>query len=211
MRNAAVIIILLSFAASFYFYSQLPGHIATHWNAKGEADAYMPKEAGVLVVPFTMTFLVLVLLAIPKIDPLKANIKKFEKHYDYFVLFSALFFLYVHFLVIIWNIGTRFSIVQMLLPGIGLLLFYLGVLMEKAKRNWFVGIRTPWTLSNDKVWEETHKVSSKLFKLSGFLVFASVAFPQYASLAIFFPLVFAALFSFIYSYHAYEKKHKKKR
>ncbi|MEM1558578.1 MAG: SdpI family protein [Candidatus Bathyarchaeia archaeon] len=51
--------------------------------------------------------------------------------------------------------------------GIGLLLFYTGILCENAKKNWFIGIRTHWTLSSDRVWETTHKLGGKLFKTTG--------------------------------------------
>jgi len=60
---------------------------------------------------------------------------------------------------------------QMMVPALGILFYYCGILIENAKRNWFIGIRTPWTLSNEKVWERTHKIGGKLFKIAGLIAF----------------------------------------
>ena len=67
---------------------------------------------------------------------------------------------------ITWNMGVQFNMTQFFVPAIGILFFYIGTILKYTKRNWFVGIRTPWTLSSDVVWEKTHKLGGKLFKIN---------------------------------------------
>ena len=163
-RIAVIIIIILSFLVAVSFYPKAPDKIASHWNAQGEADSYMSKFWGLFFMPFVILGLFLLFIAIPKIDPLRANYEKFRKYYDGLVLTVILFMFYIYMLSVVWNTGRQFNMTLCMVPAIGLLFYYLGIIVENAKRNWFVGIRTPWTLSSDIVWEKTHKIGGKLFK-----------------------------------------------
>ena len=87
----------------------------------------------------------------------------------------------------------------------GILFTYIGFLLENAKRNWFVGIRTPWTLSSERVWEKTHKIGGKLFKLAGIASFAGFFFQDYALYFILIPVFAVAIYSFVYSYFEYQR------
>jgi uncharacterized membrane protein len=91
---------------------------------------------------------------------------------------------------------------------IGLLFFYIGILLENAKRNWFIGIRTPWTLSSEKVWNKTHKLGSKMFKISGIIVLIGFLFQKYVTYFILIPTLFVAFYLVIYSYVEYRKEKK---
>ena len=106
---------------------------------------------------------------IPKIDPLKENIAKFRPYFDLFILLLFGFLFYLYLLTIAWNLGYRFNIIQLMAPAFGLLIYYAGVLIENSKQNWFIGIRTPWTLSSEKVWNKTNRQAGKLFKAAGVL------------------------------------------
>jgi len=87
---------------------------------------------------------------------------------------------YVYALSLLWNIGSRFDISRMLMPAIAVLWYVLGSVLQQSKRNWFMGIRTPWTLSNDVVWHKTHQLGGKLFKLSALIVLVSIFVPSTA-------------------------------
>jgi len=192
MRKSEVIslaVILLSFLIGIYFYPKMPEKMATHWNLQGEVDRYAPKFFGLFLMPFISLGLFLLFIAIPKIDPLKQNIEKFRKYYDRFVILLIGFLLYVYLFTIFWNIGVRFSMIQLLMPALGILFYYCGILTENAKRNWFIGIRTPWTLSNERVWERTNKIGGKLFKIAGAIAFAGMFFEKYALFFIVIPVI----------------------
>ena len=199
-------IILLSLIISIYFYPQMPEKIASHWNAQGQADGYMSKFWGMFLMPLILVGLALLFVAIPRIDPLKANIEKFRKYYDGFVILFFIFMLLIHFQVILWNLGIRVSPNVIVPIGIGILFFYIGILCENAKRNWFIGIRTPWTLSSERVWEKTHKIGGKLFKIAGVIAFFGVFFQSYALFFILVPVISVAAYTIIYSYFEYQKE-----
>jgi uncharacterized membrane protein len=94
-----------------------------------------------------------------------------------------------------------------LLPALGLLFIFIGFLLRRAKRNFFIGIRTPWTLSSDTVWNETHRIGAVLFMISGALAFIGGLFGGTASLwLMFIPIVGSTIFLLIYSYVLYQRE-----
>jgi uncharacterized membrane protein len=199
-------ILLLSFIVGLYFYPQIPAKMASHWNIKGEVDGYMSKFWGTFLIPFMLLGLSLVFLAIPRIDPLKENIEKFRKYYDGFIIIFLIFMLAVHLQVILWNIGIHISPNVMMPIGLGLLFFYIGILCENAKRNWFIGIRTPWTLSSDKVWDKTNKLGGKLFKIAGVVALFGIFFRSYTMYFVLVPAISFAVYTIVYSYLEYRKE-----
>jgi uncharacterized membrane protein len=199
-------IAVLAFLISIYYYPQMPEKMASHWNAAGQVDGYMSRFWGVFLMPFVLGGLWLLFLAVPRIDPLKANIEKFRKYYDRFIILLLSFMLAVHYWVIIWNLGIKISPNVVLPVGLGLLFFYIGVLCEKAERNWFVGIRTPWTLSSERVWDKTHKLGGKLFKICGAVALGGALFRSYAVYFTVVPVVAVGVFAVVYSYLQYQRE-----
>jgi uncharacterized membrane protein len=208
IESVAIGMILLSFVASFYFYPQMPEKMASHWNAQGQVDGYMPKSLVLFLMPFIAAGLFLLFIAVPKIDPLRANIEKFRRYYERFVLLVIAFMFYIHVLTIIWNMGMTFNLMQALSPAFGILFYYCGVLIANAKQNWFIGIRTPWTMSSEKVWGKTHRLGGRLFKLSGIIAFFGVLIPDYAILLILVPVILFTVYTVIYSYLEYQREQK---
>lgn len=207
MKKIVYGIILLSFILSIYFYPVMPEQMASHWNSKGMVDGYMPKFWGLFLMPFVLLVLLLVFIVIPKIDPLD-NIKKFKKYYDGFIIVMSIFMLFIHGQIILWNLGYEISPNYYIPVSIGLLFFYIGVLCENSKRNWFVGIRTPWTLSSDNVWDKTHKLGGKLFKIAGIIALIGVFFQNYVIYFILVPTLFVSVFLIVYSYVEFRKEKK---
>lgn len=204
-----LITIILSFLLSIYFYPKLPESIASHWNMFGEADGCTSRIWGVLLMPIILVIALVLFILIPKIDPLRANIEKFRKYYDEFMVVVALFFLYTHLLMLLWNIGIQFNMVQLLAPAFAVLLYYSAVATENAKRNWFIGIQTPWTLSSEKVWNKTHKLGGKLLKLAALISLLGVFIPSYAALLILIPIIIITVYVIFYSYVEYQKEAKR--
>lgn len=197
----ASIVILVATIASAIIYPRLPEMAASHWNAAGQVDGYMPRFWAAFLMPLVSVGLLLLLLAIPAIDPLKANIAKFRSYYNAFIALIIVFMLFIHGITLAWNLGyNQFNIGNVILPTVGLIFIFAGVMMAKAKRNFFIGIRTPWTLSNDTVWDETHKLGSKMFIAAGIVTILSAFFGE-AGFWIMFPVIMlAALVPIVYSY-----------
>jgi len=196
---------MISFIIGISFYSLLPDKVASHWNAKGEVDGYMSKFGGLFLMPVISLVLLLLFIIIPKIDPLKHNIEKFRKYFDGFIVLMMLFLFYLYILTILWNIGVRFNFVHLLVPIFSIFFYYCGILIQKAQRNWFIGIRTPWTLSNEQVWNKTHKIGGILFKIAGIISLIGILLTEYALFFVICPVILASLFPVIYSYFAYQK------
>lgn len=202
----AFLIILFIFAIGVYFYPQMPEQMASHWNSQGEVNGYMPKFWGLFLVPLISAAITLLLLAIPKFDPLKENVKKFKKYFDAFIILFLLFLLYLYLLTIFWNFGAKFDFVFALVPAFAILFYYLGILTEHAEKNWFIGIRTPWTMSSETVWQKTHKVGGKLFKLTGFIALIGLLFEDYAIYFMIIPVILVSLYTTYYSYSEYQRE-----
>jgi len=207
---AILAIILLSFGVAFYFYPQMPERMASHWNAKGQVDSYMAKSLALFLMPVISVILAVLFLLIPKIDPLKENIKKFRKYFDIFIVLILLFLFYIYLLTIIWNSGVEFNMTYAMIPPMVVLFYYIGILVENAKRNWFIGIRTPWTLSSEKVWDETHKMGGKLFKTAALVGLLGFLFTKYAIYFVILPVLAVAVYTVIYSYLRYQKHLRRK-
>ena len=154
----SLIIILASFLISIYFYPQMPDKLASHWNAQGEVNGYLSKGIGLFLMPVISIILLAVFVIVPKIDPLRANIEKFREYFDTFVLGIVIFMFYIYMLTIMWNLGVTFNMTLLIIPPIGLIFFCAGVLAENSEMNWFIGIRTPWTLSDERVWKKTNRL-----------------------------------------------------
>lgn len=118
------------------------------------------------------------------------------------------FLFYLHGLTLAWNLGYQgFRMSQAMLPALGLVMIFAGWMMRKAKRNFFIGIRTPWTLSNDRVWDRTHRIGSALFIVSGALALIGSLFGGMTAIwLIFTPLVCSTIFLVIYSYLLYQRE-----
>ena len=201
-------IILLSFALGAYFYPQMPERIASHWNAAGQADGYMNKFWGLFLLPVISVFVYGLLLIVPAMDPKRDNIAKFRGVFDWFLVVMMGFFLYLHVLTLLWNLGMRFSMTAFLAPAFGVLFYCSGILMENAKMNWFIGIRTPWTLSSETVWDKTHRRGGVLFKAAGVLSVAGFLLPDYAIAIMVGPILLVSLYLVLYSYLEYRKEKK---
>ena len=201
-------IVLLSFAIAIYLYPQMPELMASHWNAAGQVDGYMPKFWGLFLMPLISLGMLGLFLAIPRIDPKRRNIEKFRVYYDRFIAIIIGFLFYIYILTILWTLGYTFNMILMLVPAFSLIFYYAGILVENAKQNWFIGIRTPWTLSSESVWDKTHKLGGKLFKAAAIIGLAGLLLQDYAIWLIIIPVIFVAAYTIAYSYVEFQKEEK---
>ncbi len=208
VHAAIMAIIVMSFILGCYYYPQMPAKMASHWNASGEVNGYMTKEWALFLMPGVSLLMYLLFLIIPKIDPLKKNIAKFRIWFDWFILLLIIFLFYLYMLTLVYNLGHTFNMTIALLPALGVLFIYIGQMLEHAERNWFIGIRTPWTLSDDTVWKKTHMLGGKLFKAMGVLIFLTIVLDKFALWIVILAALWAGLYPVIYSYREYQKLHK---
>ncbi len=204
----AVILIAVATLVGVSLWNRLPDPMASHWDANDQVNGYISKFWGVFLMPLLTTGLVLLFLAIPNIDPLKANIAQFREAYNLFIVLFVGFMVYIYFLTLLWNLGyTGFNMSNAMLPALGILYFFVGYMLRKAKRNFFIGIRTPWTLSSDRVWDETHRVGSVLFMIAGVLAFLGAFAGGTAGIwFVMVPILLSVLVTLVYSYLLYQRE-----
>jgi uncharacterized membrane protein len=200
---------ILMLAISYLLVPSMGPNLAIHWNAEGVADSYGTPFTALYLIPLMTMALSIMLMFIPGIDPLKVNIATFRSQYNVFVIFFAGFMYYVHGLSLAWNLGLRFSMNAMLAPAMGLFFIIAGMLLLKAKRNYFIGIRTPWTLASDIVWEKTHQMGGRLFIASGVLTLACILYPSATPFVLLVTAIGSALISIVYSYLEFRKIEKR--
>ncbi|MFC1803658.1 SdpI family protein [Thermoproteota archaeon] len=199
----AAVIVAATFITSLLFYSQLPESIITHWNAQGVGDGHGPRIT-VFLIPIISLGLIALFYFIPKIEPTK-NIYEFKSQYTGFMNVILLFMLFLNGITIAVNMGIKLNLNRFLALALGFQFYLGGVYIEHAKQNWFFGIRTWWTLSNEIVWDRTHKIGSKLFKACGIIALAGVLIPQYAIILILVPVIGVAIYLIYYSQKEYNK------
>ena len=204
----SVTLIICATLGGLLLWNQLPDPMASHWDVNDQANGSMSKFWGIFLMPVISAGMLLLFLVIPSIDPLKANVAKFRESFNTFIVLIMVFLAYIYGLTLAWNLGyTGIHMSSAILPAIGLLFFFIGGMMSKAKRNYFIGIRTPWTLASEPVWDETHRVGGMLFKISGVLAMVGVLLPTtYAFVLLFIPLMASTFFSIAYSYILFRRE-----
>ena len=207
-KSTSIIVLALIVSAvitGLALWNQLPDQMASHWNAYDQVDGYISKFWGVFLMPLITLGMFVMFLVAPVMDPLKANIAQFREAFNVFIALISAFMLYIHGLTLAWSLGYQdFKMSAAMLPFMGVLFVAIGYLLRKAKRNFFIGIRTPWTLSSDSVWDKTHQLGSLLFILSGAFAIAGGFFGGMAAIwLMFIPLIGSSLFLVIYSYVLY--------
>ncbi|WP_440766907.1 SdpI family protein [Natronorubrum sp. DTA7] len=198
-------IAVLAALLSSFVGDSVPEQLVTNWDAAGEPSGTMPKEQALWLPPALMAVLIGLFAVLPRIDPLRENIATFRRYYDWFVVVLTAFLFLVHAGILAFNLGYEFHFVHLLLAGVALLFYYTGVILTKSKRNWFIGIRTPWTLSSDEVWDRTNKLGGRLFKFTAILALVGLLFGEWAIYFLLVPALLTAVVTVVYSYYLYER------
>jgi uncharacterized membrane protein len=204
--RSTIVLALLLIAAAVLFslavYQRLPERPSSHWNFNDQVDGTLPRFWGAFLMPLISLAVLGLFLLVPAIDPMKANIAAFRGTFNVFISLIVAFLLYLHVLTLLWNTGVRgFRMSTAILPALGLLFGCIGYLLRRARRNFSIGIRTPWTLASDRVWDKTHRLGAALFALSGFVTCLGTFFA--GALAYWFvlgPVAASSLFLVVYSY-----------
>lgn len=205
----SVALIILSFAVGVYFYQNFPTQVPTHWNIQGQVDGYSSAIVGAFLLPSLALALYLMFLVLPYFDPKREEYANFASVYHRFKDLMVAFFYVLFILTGLNGLGYRIDIGFWVPILIGGLFVIIGAMMEKIKMNWFMGIRTPWTMSSETVWNKTHKLSSKVLMLAGLLIAATVLVPPYWKVVLFVLAIVIILVTLpVYSYILFRREQK---
>jgi len=163
----------VALALGVWAWPRLPARVPTHWNIHGVPDGYSSRLAAVLIMPGIVLGLTGLFRILPRLDPRRINYEKFQDTYWLIANAVMLFLLGVHALVIANGLGYPVAMARLMPVGIGLLFIVLGNSLTRVQPTWFVGIRTPWTLSSDTVWRKTHRTGGFTFVIAGMAMIAT--------------------------------------
>jgi uncharacterized membrane protein len=170
----AVVFTVAALAFSSALYPSLPDRIPTHWNGRGEVDGYGAKQWAAFLGPIMMGGMILVFRFLPWLSPRQFEVEGFRPTYLYIMLTLVMMFGYIHGIALWKALGGGIDLRRALFGGLFLFLASLGNVLGKVRRNFYVGVRTPWTLASEKVWYATHRVAAWTFALGGVLGFVLV-------------------------------------
>jgi len=193
-----------SFVLTVALYSRLPDPVPTHWNLRGEADGFSPKPLGPFTIPLLLLVSCVMLPVLPRISPKDFGMERFRRAFDRIVLATASFLFALDILVLLMAIGARISVGRAVFTMVGALFVVFGNFMGKLTKNFFIGVRTPWTLASEEVWLRTHRLAGKVLVLAGIAVVATGLLGVSAVV----PLVIlglAAIIPVVYSYVVYRR------
>ncbi len=199
------LILLLAWGITGGAYARLPERMVTHWGFAGQPNGWLPKPWGALIGPLTLTGLILLYYGlIPAIEPWRENLQRFWEVYLQTGLVLSVFFLLVHAYTLAWNLGYPWDIRRFLGVLMGILFLALARLLMHARPNWFIGIRTPWTLSSPWVWRQVHRHGAYSLGVVAGVWLLGALWPALLSVALAATLLWS-LGLIVYSYWLYQR------
>ena len=200
-RRLGYVVALVAALVSAWAYPHLPPRVATHWGLAGQPDGYSAKWLAVILLPMMILAMRGLAAVLPRIDPKGENYQRFAG--TYWLIFNGvmLFMGLVHLAVLAYGLGAPVRMERVVPAGLGVLLMVVGNYLTRVQPNWFVGIRTPWTLSSESVWRRTHRVGGRLMAGGGALMAVTAFLPARVHLVIFFAtLVLVSVVPLVLSY-----------
>lgn len=191
-----------------WYWSGLPDPMPTHWNAAGQPDDFMPRIWGVLIGPLVSGGVPLLIAGVARLDPRRSHVDRNVGVMSTIAIALAAFGFGLQWFVLEAATSATMALDgRVVMIGVGLLWIVLGNVLPKVKSNWFVGIRTPWTLQSEKVWHVTHRVGGWSFALGGLVaIVASLVLTGPTLVWVALPATTAsALVPVVYSYIAYKR------
>jgi len=164
---AAGVVIAATLVGVVAAYPHLPEVIPVHWDPRGHVNEWGPKWSLFLLGPGIMVFMVLLFAAIPWLSPKQFEVESFRATYLYIMIMIVSMMAYAQILIVLAALGVPFDMTRAVEGCVCLLIALLGNVMGKVRRNFFVGIRTPWTLTNERVWNATHRLGAKTLFAGG--------------------------------------------
>jgi uncharacterized membrane protein len=203
----AILSIVISTIVIILLWSKIPDQIPTHWNFRGDADRFGLKWPNAFLGSIIGTGILIMFEVLPHIDPKKDNYKRFNRAYNIMKSGTVAFLCLVGLIPILTSTGILSGKNNPVISVVGLLIAFMGNYMGQVKQNWYAGIKTPWTLSNEVVWNKTHRFAGKLWLIAGICGFIGGFIPGQIG-----PIIFAVAMTasgvipVIYSYVVFRQE-----
>ncbi len=206
------LIVVLMFALAFYVEPRVEvnerGEMQGYWNIGGQNPGFVNKTLGLFVIPVLAAIFYVSLLVIPKIEVYQQNLEEFKQQFWGFkvILVFVMAAIYVSTLLPALGFWGKVDPVWIVVPAVAFLFFYVGYMLNFTKRNYFIGVGTPWTLANEKIWEKTNRLAGRMFWICGVLALVSLVTPSdFLLWMLLLPVVLLAIVASLYSLWEYKK------
>jgi uncharacterized membrane protein len=204
---------IISLFTSLYMINTLPDglQLPIHWNIDGEVDKYADATIAFIFPPAVLLLILSVISILSKLDPRKQNIELSHKSIAAFSVAITLLLITIEASYIAIVNGIDVPMMMVVGTTVGVLFIITGNYLGKTRSNFFIGIRTPWTLSSELVWQRTHRLAGKLFMLTGFIIVIFCSFIANINLGtlIIFTVLPAALIPCAYSWWLWKTEQRK--
>jgi uncharacterized membrane protein len=202
-------LVAATFAASAYLYPSMPDQIPTHWNIHGQVDGYGHKTWAMYLMPGVVAVLLGFFAILPWLSPKNFEVDTFRDTYLFVMVAVVGLFVYIHAVALYtaWRQvhgGQSPDMSRILLGGMFLFIVAIGNVMGKVRRNFYIGVRTPWTLASDRVWNDTHRLAAWTMVGGGLAGFLLVVTGQ-SIVAAFVVVIVPALIPLVYSFVHYKR------
>lgn len=202
------VIILSPFLFVAYFWDKFPSQIATHFGMDGQPNDYSSKVTGLILFPGINVLMYFLFIVLPKIDPSRKNYGLFQDKFKIIRTLLHALLSYITMVTVFYSLGYQFNIEYVLFYGLLAFFLVMGNYLGNVRHNYFIGIRTPWTLSNETVWKNTHRLTAKIWVGGSLLMMVIYPFlPQEISGTAFMIFIGAiAIIPIFYSFLDFRKQ-----
>jgi len=171
-RRAALAVSAGALAAMFALSAWAWGEVGdepipVHWGASGEVDGYGGRFEGLLLLPFVTAGVIALLAVVPYIEPRRAHLARSERAYATVWLALVAWMAALHVVIVASALGGEIEMPVFMGVGPGLLFLTIGAVLGRVESNFMFGVRTPWTLSSERSWRQTHRLAGRLFVAAG--------------------------------------------
>ncbi|HVN94692.1 MAG TPA: SdpI family protein [Terracidiphilus sp.] len=164
-----LLMIAVAIVVTVFLLPQLPPRVATHWGMNGQPNGFSPKNALWIFGPGLLVFILLLGALMPWLSPHRFSIENFRSTYNFILLAVFLLMAYCYAIILWTATGLHIDVARFVIGAVCLLIAAIGNVLGKVRQNFYVGVRTPWTLSNERVWHATHRFAAKCFVVAGLL------------------------------------------
>ena len=198
------VITLLPILIGIYYWDRLPDPMATHFGLNNQADGFSSKRFAVFGLPLILLLIEGICVFAISWDPKKRNISPKISSLTLWIV--PVVSLLANITMYSYNLGYPVDFAMISGLVLGLMFILTGNYLPKARQNYTVGIRIPWTLANEENWNRTHRLGGYLFVIGGFLItilslLGMLSFPAFIIIVLVITLV-----PTLYSWHLHSAK-----
>lgn len=199
----SLVIVAVALAVSAWLYPGLPESIPTHWNIEGEADGYGPKAVAAWLLPGIALGLLGFMALIPWLSPKGFQVDVHGRAFGMLVVAMTALMVFIHLLSLAAALHPGLSVGRAMVAGVMVFLGAIGTTFQGIRRNFFIGVRVPWTIASERVWDDTHALAARIWVVGGLLGAVLAIFGQ--TLPAFLLVAPMALVPIVYSFVRYKQ------